>query len=355
MPKYKKRADGRYHTAVRTGRFNEEGKPISIDVYATTIKELEEKIVNVKYQINHGIFSFDSDSLFVDYAQQWLKTAKQNRGINTKAMYAGLIKNHIDLIANKRLKAISKMDIQRQINAVADHPRTCQQLKVMLSQIFESAIDDEILVRNPVRNVELPRMMVKEKRAFTNAEKKAIKEANYTAQERAFIMLLYCLGLRKAEALALTWSDINFKTNELTICKSIVYNIEKPTVSLPKSNHSVRVLTMHPLLQQALKDYKQECTGMMLFQRDDKYLSKTDGVKLFKACKLKIEEALGHKTEITAHYFRHNMASELYYLVSIKEAVRILGHADEKMIMHVYAHLDEEKENTKEKLLKMSL
>lgn len=354
MAKYKKRADGRYYTVVRTGKFDKDGKPIRVNLYAASSKELEQKVTETKYKLNHGVFAFSSDTTFIEYAEEWLATAKEHRGINTKNMYAGLIKNHTELLAHKKLKIITKMDIQRQINAAAEHPRTCQQMRVMFSQIFEAAIDDDILLKNPVRNIDMPRMIVKEKRAFTQAEKRAIKEADYSAQERAFIMLLYCLGLRKGEALALTWSDVNFKSNELTICKAIVYNGERPTVSAPKTNASIRVLVMHPLLREALQAYKKESKGLLLFS-GEQYLTKSAGINLFRACKRRIEEALGHKTEITAHYFRHNMASELYYLVSLKEAIRILGHSDEKMIMRVYAHLDETKEKTEEKLLRMTL
>lgn len=41
----------------------------------------------------------------------------------------------------------------------------------------------------------------------------------------------------------------------------------------------------------------------------------------------------------------------LYYSgISQKKAVELMGHSDIKMIMEVYAHLDEEKESVQEKL-----
>ena len=55
--------------------------------------------------------------------------------------------------------------------------------------------------------------------------------------------------------------------------------------------------------------------------------------------------------ELTPHYFRHNYATMLYYSnISPKKAAALLGHANTKMIMEIYAHLDEEKENASEKL-----
>lgn len=56
-------------------------------------------------------------------------------------------------------------------------------------------------------------------------------------------------------------------------------------------------------------------------------------------------------TDLTAHIFRHNYATMLYYSgISIKKAAALMGHTDTKMIMQVYAHLDDEKEQTSEKI-----
>lgn len=65
------------------------------------------------------------------------------------------------------------------------------------------------------------------------------------------------------------------------------------------------------------------------------------------------EKAIGAQpiTGLTAHIFRHNYCTMLYYSgVSQKKAVELMGHSDIKMIMEVYAHLDEQKEAVREKL-----
>ena len=54
---------------------------------------------------------------------------------------------------------------------------------------------------------------------------------------------------------------------------------------------------------------------------------------------------------LTAHIFRHNYCTMLYYSgITPKKAVDLMGHSDVKMIMEVYAHLDEEKEAVQSKL-----
>ena len=66
-----------------------------------------------------------------------------------------------------------------------------------------------------------------------------------------------------------------------------------------------------------------------------------------------MEKLIGSEliTGLTAHIFRHNYCTMLYYSgISQKKAVELMGHSDIKMIMEVYAHLDEEKEAVQEKL-----
>ena len=58
-----------------------------------------------------------------------------------------------------------------------------------------------------------------------------------------------------------------------------------------------------------------------------------------------------NKIGFTAYTFRHNYATQLYYSnITIKQAAKYMGHCDTKMIMQVYAHLDEVKENAVQKI-----
>lgn len=54
---------------------------------------------------------------------------------------------------------------------------------------------------------------------------------------------------------------------------------------------------------------------------------------------------------LTPHIFRHNYATNLYYAgVDLKEAQRLLGHADAKTVIEIYTHLDKEKSNSAPKI-----
>jgi site-specific recombinase XerD len=58
-------------------------------------------------------------------------------------------------------------------------------------------------------------------------------------------------------------------------------------------------------------------------------------------------KAAGEKVELTPHMLRHNYCTELCYQVpaiSTKMIARLLGD-DERMVLEVYSHIQEEKED----------
>lgn len=352
MPKYKKRADGRYATTIPTGKFRKDGSPILRTIYAKTIKALEDKLSEYRVQAMTGLRVFEASMTFGDYAEQWFVTHKATRSIQTRNMYRNILDVHIDLLADLPLDKITGTHIQAQVNTAADKPRIAELILLTCNQIFKSAINDRLLTFNPCGDINLPRKIKKEKRAFTEAEKRAIKAADFNEQEKALVMILYTCGLRPAEAYALTWSDIDFRDEVITVCKSLNFDGEKPVLAPPKTNHSIRTIEMHRSLIQPLKEYKRKSNQLLLFGvSDGRYMTKSNYQTLFAHCKAKIVEALGHDTEITAYYFRHNFCTQLYYSgVSMKEAVRLMGHEDSSMIMKIYAHLDSTKENTRNKI-----
>ena len=352
MAKYTKNKRGYYQTAVMLG-YSEDGRMIRKWIYAKTISELERKILETKGAIASGKNPLHVDVLFKNYAQLWFDTYKANRGINTQAMYKNLLRCHFETIDNLKVRDIRPMHLQALINDHSTMPRTCEQIRMCLRQIFKQAIADDIISKNPAASLDLPRHVKKEKRALTAAEKSALKAADLTERERAFIMLAYGCGLRPGEIYALTWNDFDFKNNVVRIDKSIVFvDNNKPKLTFPKTNKSIRSVEVPQAVMRALKEYRSTNICPKLFAgRKGEYMGLSGYAGLWNRIKRKIENVLGHETDLTLYCFRHNYITALYYSeISLKEAQRLVGHTSYKMIMDVYAHLDAEKEDTAAKL-----
>ena len=351
MAQYKKNAKGFYRTGVTIG-YDESGKMIRKYLTARKIDDLKAKVEEVKRAVKSGMNLLDDDVRFGDYARMWLDTYKINRGINTRQMYEHLIRKQFLPIQGIKIKDLRATHLQALVNENSDRPRTCEQIRMTLRQIFKQAVTDGLITRNPAMAIELPRHIKKEKRALTEEEKAAVRDADLTDRERAFIMIALGCGLRPGEIYALTWEDIDLKSCVIHVNKSIVFNGNKPVLSVPKTNKSIRAVDAPRMVINALKTYRSTNISPKLFAgRDCEYKGKTGYNGDWERIKKKIEAVLGHETDLTLYCFRHNYASELYYAnVSLKEAQRLMGHNSYKMIMDVYAHLDSKKENTKQKL-----
>lgn len=363
MARYKKRPDGRYATTIMCG-YKPDGKPNNIFLSAKTEKELREKIAETKMKIKADEIVKESDMLLKDYADMWYKTYKASVEINTKAMYKNAIDKHIKPnIGYLPLNKIKRSDIQNLINKNQDHPRTCEIIRMTLLQILNSAIDDKLLTENIARKVTLPKRNKTEKRALFDIEKKAIKKADLSLTEKAFINLIFYFGLRRGEALALTKSDINLKSNVLIVNKTVVFNGNNPIIkSGAKSDAGNREIPIPIGVKPFLRDFLKQVDTFYLFKgKNAEIFTKSQYVKMWNRIVRKLNDSVTSNKEkklgvekingLTAHIFRHNYCTMLYYSgVSQKKAVELMGHSDVKMIMEIYAHLDEQKESVQEKL-----
>ena len=351
MARFKKNSKGLYRTGVAIG-YDDSGNIKRKWLSARTIAELESKIAEVKSSIASGRNILDQDVLFGDYADRWLETYKANRGINTRQMYSHLIRCQFSTLSGMKLRDIRASHLQALINEYAHQPRTCEQIRLTLRQIFKQAIEDDIVLKNPAASLELPRHVKNEKRALTPEEKDAIRAADLTERERAFIMIALGCGLRPGEIYALTWQDIDFKKSVIHVNKSIVFEGNKPVVSFPKTNKSIRAVEAPRSVIEALKAYRVTTIAPRLFGgHNGDYKGKTGYCGEWERIKKKMEKVLGHETDLTLYCFRHNYLTALYYSdISPKEAQRLVGHTSYKMIMDFYAHLDAKKEDTMSKL-----
>lgn len=368
MAKYKKRADGRYCGHVHLGYDDNGNQIFSPMVYAYSIPELDKKLANIKSDANKGIYADDKGKTLKRYAEEWLAAYKSNKENGTYNNYNNIVKNHLDTIGGKRLKDLTKTDIQGQINEKSGHPETQRMIKITINQILESAIEDGLIYKNVSRKVELPKQSKPKKRALYESEKKAISKCNFTLAEKTFIYILLYTGLRRGEVLALTVNDINLKLGSVDVNKSLEWIGNAPNIKKPKSESSYRKVTMPTILGEIFKVYLDEINTIYLFtDSQGELMSESQYRKFWKGIHDKINVKMGGTASkrtrkgtvkginaidgLTPHTFRHNYATMLYYAgIDVKEAQRLLGHASVKVTLEIYTHLDEEKSNTADKL-----
>lgn len=360
MAKYKKRADGRYQANVVVGIDEETGQRIyAPTIYAKSIRELEEKKSEIRDQVAKGIYADDKNLTVGEWVKEWFEVEKATCGIRTKEMYElHVYKYIVPELGSIRLRELKKSDIQLMINRHSHHRRTCEQLRMTIRQMVSSAIEEGLLYKNVTTNIKLPPKIKIEKRALLDIEKKAISEAEFTDKQKAFIYILLYSGIRRGEILALSRKD--FRNRELKIRNVVTFEKGKPFLkSYPKSDAGIRTIPIPDALWCVLEPYLNQLEGLYLFEMERKegLMSKSSYDKFWRNIISAINKAGGGTGKIkvinglTAHVFRHNYATMLYYAgIDIKEAQRLLGHSDIRITLEIYTHLDNSKSSAGEKL-----
>lgn len=360
--KYKKQKDGRYQTKVWDGTYTKDNLKHYITLYSDkSSADLERIVSEYKKMRDGGKIKVCSDILFLDYSREWLKTYKKVRERGTQIMYENIIEKHFSCLLSLKLTDLSRMHFQLLINNAAEYPRTCQQIKITFCQVVKSAISDKLLpagsLESICQGIDMPKYTPTEKRGLTPLEKEAIKTADFTDREKAFVYIAYGCGLRRGEILALTVFDISLERAELAVNKSLAFEGNNPYLKGTKTANGERIVPVPPFLLDFLRHYIKSLPGTNLFYtKAGGAMTASAYRKMWESILKKIDAATGNcgynqKTAgLTAHVFRHNYCANLCYQmpnISIKRIAQLLGDT-EKMVLEVYNHVLEEKENVKE-------
>lgn len=318
------------------------GKRIRKWIYANSKNELA--LIRARLQDRYKNGGIPVHATFREYADLWMETYKQNKSAATRNAYEHSLRK-CDLINAIPVERITNTDLQRLINSVWSMPETARKLSITLHQIFSQLIRDGVIDRNPADGLELPKKPRKGKRVLQPEELARIRELLSSdvldAQKRAFLAVLYYFGLRPEEARALTSTDFDFKMGELTVSRALSYANELGEIKGTKTDN-IRVL---PIPTAALDMLKEYCDGKeYLFTKvtDGELHTKTSYRRLWASIVKAIDPAPG----FTPYVLRRNYATNLYYSgISLKKAAYLMGHSDTKMIMEVYAQIDDSKEN----------
>lgn len=172
-----------------------------------------------------------------------------------------------------------------------------------------------------------------------------IEKVNGVANKLAFNTLYWC-GLRKGELLALTPNDI-LDTKEISVNKTGRWtsrNGEKEfEVTKPKTNKSIRKVSMPDFLYNDFMDYMSKLYGL---QPTDRIFYHESNNTLNAILKRSAEKA-GVKV-IRVHDLRHSHASLCIEELGITNILLIserLGHENVETTLNVYGHLYPNKQN----------
>ena len=123
---------------------------------------------------------------------------------------------------------VTKLDCQRIINEMVENGKkhsTMLNLKSCLNKVFESAIDEDILIKIQSKNLQVPNTECKKRTAieYTQIEMFMNFVRNSKRYSKAYpeFVVLFNTGMRVGELAALTWSNIDFENNTIRVDKTL--------------------------------------------------------------------------------------------------------------------------------------
>ena len=160
---------------------------------------------------------------------------------------------------------------------------------------------------------------------------------------KALFEVLFFCGLRRGELRGLTWDNIDFYNNELSVIKNVVQEGESGDyiVTTPKTRTSTRTLpvperVMNDLHELYLQDSKQYGFDQKWYVFGDK---EPLSANILRHKKNDYTKLAGVK-QIRIHDFRHSCASVLINNgASIMIVAKYLGHAKIDETLNTYSHL----------------
>lgn len=297
-----------------------------------------------------GVFVINGNPTFEEVYKQWITLKKTTVKPSTFYQLESIFDNHIlPRFRHMKIKDISIAYCQEQINELSDY-KSVAIYKAETKAVFKYAMKIDLIVKNPMDFVELPRRTTRKKEKKKNFLEKdeVIKflkhtKENYSFMHYTFFYLLFFTGMRKGEAMALKWDEINFGERTLTINNTITYAKGMGFYLDTTKGGTSRTIDIDTNAIKILKEWKLQQPTDKIYHDHDFVFTRLGGYPLRLAWANEIIKTITKNTEITqisVHGARHTHASLLFESgASIKDVQERLGHSDTKMTLDVYTHV----------------
>lgn len=363
-------------------------------------KAVEEFAADFERKVQNGIIMEGRKTTLEEFAKVWFEEyAPQKLQGGTVEKYKAEMEKVLPELGHLMLTELRPHSLNRFFSEMAkDGARkdgkpggysraTIAKTQNVLSSILHTAVDWELIDRNPMDKVRLQGERTADKLKFFTAEQtaqflefiekpykvtaKAHRRTDDTGQEyivpeyertmevpeqiRVLFLLAIYGGLRKGELLALEFSDVDYEADTVSVSKSVSVVNGKQIVKEPKTKNSRRTVTIPHFLTLRIKELQRERLRYRLslgdywkgdnwifIQLDGKQMGYSTPYSAFHDALVRHNETAKPEEQlplIPFHGLRHTSAT---LLIAGKQDLRTvssrLGHAQASTTMNVYAH-----------------
>ncbi len=292
-----------------------------------------------------------------DAIEGWKANGWADLSPTTVRRYEGIWRVHVrDSIGRRRVVSLGPYDVERYFRALKTSglsEASVRQTRAMLHRACRLARKwSSNSLPNPITDTELPDWSIAETgpavRSPTAEEVRRLLSAAQSDRDQrvpAFVRLVAATGMRRGEACALRWSDVDWDGSAVRVDEALVTEAGTVTVRGPKTRASVRTVAVDPRTLAALRLLHDHQTGLALVAEDevgtDSFVfSYEPGGRLpphpdtlshgFAA----LRRRAGVPHDVHLHSLRHFQSTELDRVISESQKQARLGWATVHMARH---------------------
>jgi len=309
-------------------RINGKQKYICSKNQEECLKKLKLAVKERNKEVKQENITYTLQTWFDTWLDKYKRKSNKNIKETTIKDYLKAVK-YFNKYKNINIKNITTLNLIDLLNNIP-YERTKQRIYETLRQLFNKALINNIISKNPMLDIEKPICKKTEKIILNEKEEILfIKECENTPYGDFFLICLY-QGLRRGECLAITKQDIDYENKILNIDKSINSGTKETNT---KNEYSTRKIPIFKNTLKILEKYKNLKNNERLFNLQPQNIDKH-----FKKLTNKLE------LKITIHSLRHNFITKLVEQGIAENIIqKIVGHSKNSSITkRVYTHTRDE-------------
>lgn len=338
-------------------------------------KALKQFAMEFEAKVKSGRYLDGEKMTFKEFSEKWIaEYAQLHLEKTTIAFYETMLKTHIlPAVGHLKLSCIQPahlnklyMDMltQRKDGKEGGYsPATVKRAHATICSIMSTALQWNVILDNPCERVKPPKQVrnsndvvfftLEQSESFLSELEKETKEGTIRLQHNIFMQLALFCGMRRGEIVALTWSDIDFENNMISISKSTSIINGKPITKVPKNETSKRIVTVPGHIMKLLKRYRIEYNTYRLtigsqWEGNDYVFIQWNGAQMYPSTPYSVFKDIISRynaehdeqlPDIPLHGLRHTSATLLISQnVDVKTVSNRLGHAQTSTTMNIYSH-----------------
>lgn len=350
----RQRPDGRWEARLAyTDPITDETSRSSF--YGSTEKLAKDKMRAALKRLEEGAPVKDATATVGAWIVEWLATsleASTERKDSTKSLYRSLANSHLvpgpfGAVALDKLRPshVERLVLALRAKGLADS--TVRSTYTVARAALNGAVRDGLLARNPALVVKRPKVGYTEARHLSPAEVVALLSEAKSSPHYPALALLAATGLRRGEALALKWKDLDLEVGVLEVNGTLSRSGGQLVTTRPKTERSRRTVPLSPstvaLLKATRQTQREQRMRAANIWTDTGYVFTTpsgqpvDPRNLFRSITLAARKAGLHGVGL--HTLRHSAATAwLDGSVNIKAVSDLLGHSSISITGDIYGH-----------------